>query len=286
MRLLHDLAKIHASFDDPNLVSQAGLVPATALAQRAGLGELAGEHVRIRRPYGVNAQVKTECLVAGMIAGADSIDDMGLLRHGAVRMLFGGVRAPSTLGSFLRSFTWGNVLQLPKVHRLFLAELAGWTPLLPGADVLAFVDVDSQQKRLDDHPILGMPLARQSVRDNPQYPVWQWGGLGLGSGLAAGIAVVVLCVPALLPFGQGQGVHDDAQRRVAVVVGAVDLLGLQGRGGLQGWRLLALPFAELLTPLVWAQTQGGRGQHRDHSGDGRRRDVDCHMPQPDHRLQT
>ena len=58
MRLLHDLAKIHATFDDPNLVSRAGLVPVMALAQRAGLAALAEEHVRIARPCGVNAQVK------------------------------------------------------------------------------------------------------------------------------------------------------------------------------------------------------------------------------------
>jgi hypothetical protein len=56
----------------------------------------------------VNAQVKVGCLAAGMIAGADIIDDMDLLRHGAMPALFGGVRAPSTLGSFLRSFTWGT----------------------------------------------------------------------------------------------------------------------------------------------------------------------------------
>jgi hypothetical protein len=99
----------------------------------------------------VNAQVKVPCLVAGMIAGADSIDDMAVLGHGAMPVLFGGVRAPSTLGSFLRSFTWGNVLQLGKVHREFLAELARRTPLLPGADVLAFIDVDSQQKRVYGH---------------------------------------------------------------------------------------------------------------------------------------
>ena len=135
MRLLHEFAKIHATFDDPHLVSQAGLVPVMALAQRAGLGDLAGEHVRISRPCGVNAHLKVPCLVAGMIAaGADSIDDMGLLRHGAMAVLFGGIRAPSTLGSFLRSFTWGNVLQLQKVHREVLAELARRAPLLPGAD--------------------------------------------------------------------------------------------------------------------------------------------------------
>jgi hypothetical protein len=96
VRLLHDLSKIHARFDDPNLVSRAGLVPVMALAQRAGLGGLAGEHVRITRPCGVNAAVKVPGIVAGMIGGADSIDDLGLLRHGAMPVLFGGVRAPST----------------------------------------------------------------------------------------------------------------------------------------------------------------------------------------------
>jgi len=146
--LLHELAKIHARFDDPNLVSRAGLVPVMALAQRAGLGDLVGEHVRIGRRCGVNAQVKVPCLVAGMIGGADSIDDMDLLRHGAMPALFGGVRAPSTLGSFLRSFTWGNVLQLEQVSRLLLAGLARRTPLLPGKDTLAFIDVDSMQKRV------------------------------------------------------------------------------------------------------------------------------------------
>src|SRR5512142_2470073 len=114
VRLLHSLARTHASFDDPNLVSHSGLVPVMALAHRAGLGDLVAEHVRPGGECGVNAPLKIPCLVAGMAAGADSIDDMDLLRHGAVDVLFGGVRAPSTLGSFLRSFTWGNVLQLGK----------------------------------------------------------------------------------------------------------------------------------------------------------------------------
>ena len=151
MRLLHDLAKIHATFDDPNLVSHAGLVPVMALAERAGLGDLVAENVRPRGECGVNAQVKVACVVAGMIGGADSIDDLGLLRHGAMPALFGGVRAPSTLGSFLRSFTWGNVLQLEKVSRLVLAGLARRAPLLPGKDVVAFVDIDSMQKRVYGH---------------------------------------------------------------------------------------------------------------------------------------
>ncbi len=80
MRLLHSLARTHASFDDPNLVSRAGLVPVMALAQRAGLGGLVAEHVRPGGPCGVNAHLKVPCRVAGMAAGADSIDDMGAPR--------------------------------------------------------------------------------------------------------------------------------------------------------------------------------------------------------------
>jgi hypothetical protein len=162
--LLHDLTKIHATFDDPNLVSRAGLVPVMALAQRAGLAALAGEHVRPAGPCGVNPQVKVPGIVAGMIGGADSIDDLGLLRHGAMPGLFGGVRAPSTLGSFLRSFTWGNVLQLGKVNRLVLAELARRSPLLPGRDVLAFVDVDSQQKRVYGHKKQGAGFGHTKIQ--------------------------------------------------------------------------------------------------------------------------
>jgi hypothetical protein len=148
MRLLHDLAKTHAWFDDPNLVSRAGLVPVMALAARCGLAGLAGRHVRIGRAAGVNADLKAGCLVAGMAAGADSIDDMDVLRHGAMAVLFGGVRAPSTLGTFLRAFTGGNARQLEAVHRQFLAELARAAPLPPGKDVVAFVDIDSWQKRV------------------------------------------------------------------------------------------------------------------------------------------
>ncbi len=148
MRLLHGLARTHASFDDPNLVSRAGLVPVMALAQRAGLAGLVAEHVRPGGPCGVNAELKVPCLVAGMAAGADSIDDMDLLRHGAMADLFGGIRAPSTLGSHLRSYTWGNVRQLEAVNRLLLAELTRRSPLLPGRDTLAFVDIDAMQKRV------------------------------------------------------------------------------------------------------------------------------------------
>ena len=144
--------------------SRAGLVPVMALAQGAGLGDLVAEHVRIARPCGVNPQVKVPAIVAGMIGGADSIDDLGLLRHGAMGALFGGVRAPSTLGSVLRSFTWGNVLQLGKVSRVVLGELARRAPVLPGKDVLAFVDIDSQQKRVYGHKKQGAGFGHTKIQ--------------------------------------------------------------------------------------------------------------------------
>src|SRR5680860_710788 len=99
MRVCHGFK---AQFDDPNLVSCAGLAPVLQLAERAGLQDLVAERVRIDRPGVGNAEVKVPALVAGMIAGADSIGDMALLRHGAMDRLCTGGRAPSTLGTFLR----------------------------------------------------------------------------------------------------------------------------------------------------------------------------------------
>lgn len=147
MRLLHAPARTRAVFDDPNLLAHAGLAPLLALADRAGLpGLLAG--VRPAGPCGANAATKAMCLVAGMAAGADSIDDMDLLRDGAMDSVFAGIRAPSTLGSFLRALNWGNVRQLDKAHRALAAALAADPRLLPGRDVLAFIDIDSTQERV------------------------------------------------------------------------------------------------------------------------------------------
>ena len=73
MRLLHAAAKTRAVFDDPNLVSHAGLVLAVRLASDAGLEELVTEHVRVAARTGANPGVKIGSLVAGMIAGADSL---------------------------------------------------------------------------------------------------------------------------------------------------------------------------------------------------------------------
>jgi hypothetical protein len=131
-----------ATFDDPNLVSCAGLVPIAALAQRCGLAVLADKHLSVPTDKGSNAGTKVGCLVAGMVAGADSIDDMALLRHGAMRTIFDRPYAPSTLGSFLREFAFGHVRQLDAVAARLLARLHQHTPVLAGINGPVLIDMD------------------------------------------------------------------------------------------------------------------------------------------------
>jgi hypothetical protein len=142
MRLSHARRAVSVRFDDPNLVSCAGLAAVLALAARCGLATLLTERVRIAAKGGANATAKVLALVAGMVAGADSISDMDLLRHGGMPRLFTDVRAPSTLGTFLRLFTFGHVRQLDAVAARLLARLAAATPILPGADQIALLDLD------------------------------------------------------------------------------------------------------------------------------------------------
>ena len=130
MQLSHSPRKISATFDDPNLVSSSGLVPVLALAEEAGLRNLAGEHLSVPTDKGANAGVKVASLVGGMVAGADSIDDMALLRHGGMGRVFARAYAPSTLGSFLRAFTFGHVRQLDAVASRMLIRLADRAPLV------------------------------------------------------------------------------------------------------------------------------------------------------------
>jgi hypothetical protein len=142
-------------FDEENLVSCAGLAPVMRLAERAGLSGLVSEKVQITNApipsTGANPAGKIAAIVAGMAAGADSIDDLDVIRHGGMKRLFGGVYAPSTLGSFLRSFTHGHVQQLTAVIRAMLVSLAATTPVLAGADAVTFVDIDSLLRRVYGH---------------------------------------------------------------------------------------------------------------------------------------
>jgi hypothetical protein len=142
MRLSHARRAMSVRFDDPNLVSCGGLAAVLGLATGCGLAMLLTQRLRIAARGGANATAKILALVAGMVAGADSIDDMDLLRHGGMGRLFTDVRAPSTLGTFLRLFTFGHVRQLDAVAAGLLTRLAGAAPILPGASAVAFVDID------------------------------------------------------------------------------------------------------------------------------------------------
>src|SRR3954468_13831945 len=151
VQLSHKPRSIAAKFDDPNLVSSAGLVPTMALAESVGLRDLADERLSVPTDKGANAGLKVSSLVAGMVAGADSIDDMELLQHGGMRRVFGHAYAPSTLGSFLRAFTFGHVRQLDAVASRFIAALAGRSPLVAGVGDGEYVLVDVDDTIIEVH---------------------------------------------------------------------------------------------------------------------------------------
>ena len=130
-------------FDDPNLVGCAGLLPALLLGESAGLSDLLGEHLSVDS---ANAAVKSTGVIAGMLTGADSIDDLDVLRHGGMPRLFDDIRAPSTYGTYLRTFTHGHVQQLDAAGSRLLAGLTSRVPgLIRGGsdpDGIAYLDLD------------------------------------------------------------------------------------------------------------------------------------------------
>lgn len=137
MKASHGLIPV---FDDRNLVSHAGLAPVLELAEKVGLSELVA--VSLTLPA-ANVAVKARTVLAGMLAGADSIDDLDVLRAGGTARVVGAVRAPSTAGTFLRQFTHGHALQLGKVNRVLLRRLIGEIPALAGTGGgLVMVDMD------------------------------------------------------------------------------------------------------------------------------------------------
>jgi hypothetical protein len=163
MQSSHAATAVSAVFDEPNLIADAGLLPLVRLAERAGLPEQAAAALRIEgadNSGGAHPAAKVMSLLAAMCAGADSIEDTDRLRHGAMDRAFGGVRAPSTLGTFLRSFTHGHNRQLARVHRQFLSALARTTPLLPGAGQVMFIDIDPTHRRVYGHAKQGAEVGR------------------------------------------------------------------------------------------------------------------------------
>jgi hypothetical protein len=166
-------------------VSCAGLAPVLALAERCGLRGLLEARLRLSAASGANATVKVLALVAGMVAGADSITDMDLLRHGGMRQLFEQVRAPSTLGMLLRCFTFGHVRALDGIAARLLARLTGATPILGGADQLVLLDLDDTVRATYGPHQTGR-RARLQRRQRAQRPAGHADHPGLGAGHSLG----------------------------------------------------------------------------------------------------
>jgi hypothetical protein len=168
-----NLDSVRVEFNEERLISDAGLLVTATLADRLGIEELVNESVWLdsRLPGACLPGRKVMSLVHGMLAGADSIDDMNVLRAGSTQLILGHrVMAPSTLGTFLRAFTFGHVRQLDRVLDVALARAwqagdgPGDGPLV--IDIDSFIgEVCSEQKQgagygytkqLGYHPILAV----------------------------------------------------------------------------------------------------------------------------------
>ena len=167
MQVSHNFTSASAVFDDDNLVSCAGLVPVMRLAEQTGLSDLLADKVRIAEPRiksgAANPAPKLATLVAGMCAGADSIDDIDVVRAGGMKTLFDGVYAPSTIGTLLREFSFGHARQLESVLAGHLAGLCERVELLPGADVRAFLDIDSLLRPVYGHAKQGASYGHTKI---------------------------------------------------------------------------------------------------------------------------
>jgi hypothetical protein len=167
VRLSHDWQRGVAAFDDANLVSCAGLVPVMELAEQTGLSQLLDELVWFTservRSGAANPTPKLTSIIAGLAAGADSIDDLDVLRAGGMPILFNDVYAPSTLGVLLREFSFGHARQLESVLRAHVCALAERTELLVGIDEQVFIDIDSLLRPVYGHAKQGASYGHTKI---------------------------------------------------------------------------------------------------------------------------
>ncbi len=139
----HHPDRIRIAFDDHRLVANAGLLLPATLAQHLGLPQLVDRHLDLgRAPGRANTGDKMMTLLASALAGGDCIDDADVLRTGGTACTLGSrVKAPSTLGTFLRSFRWGHVRQLDRVGPELLAQ--AWKTGAGPGDAPLTIDLDS-----------------------------------------------------------------------------------------------------------------------------------------------
>ena len=175
-------------FTEANLVPNAGLVTAAALAQRIGLGELVDQRLRLASE-GANSGAKALTVVGSMLAGGDSIDDTALLQAGAAARVFDDTRAPSTVGSWLRAHKWSNVRELDAVGRELLARL--WAAGAGPADLAdpLTIDLDSSIVPVYGRGKQGAAFGYTKVRGyHPQFATCAATGMVLFSRLRGGSA--------------------------------------------------------------------------------------------------
>src|SRR3954447_9760795 len=167
VRVSHRFTAGSARFDEDNLVSDAGLVPLLGLAEQTGLAEIITRKVSITAPRiksgAANPAPKLLTVIAGMCAGADSIDDLDMLRAGGMPILFDGVYAPSTLGTLLREFSFGHARQLESVLREHLVALTARAEVLAGIDEQAFIDIDSLLRPVYGHAKQGASYGHTKI---------------------------------------------------------------------------------------------------------------------------
>jgi hypothetical protein len=144
VQVSHTPHPLDIAFDDSNLVAQAGLALSSQLAARLGARKLIRERLHLGRsiPGAAHADLKAMTLISALLAGADCIDDVDLLRSGATEQVIGQwVAAPSTIGTFLRAFTWGHARQLDAVSGELLAR--AWKAGAVPCDAPFTFDIDS-----------------------------------------------------------------------------------------------------------------------------------------------
>jgi len=227
VQVSHRFTADSAVFDEDNLVSCAGLVPVMALAERTGLPELLAKKVCITeskiRSGAANPAPKLATLIAGMCAGADCIDDTDIVRCGGMKTLFGGVYAPSTIGTLLREFSFGHAQQLESVLGAHLGALCERVEVLPGADVRAFVDIDSLLRPVYGHAKQGASYGHSKIAGRQ---VLRKGLAPLVSTLSTDIAAPVITGMRLRAGKTGSG--KGAGRMVAQAIGTARAAGVTG----------------------------------------------------------
>ena len=198
-----------------------------ALAEHTGLTQLFAGKVHIAEPRiksgSANAAPKLATLIAGMCGGADSIDDVEVLRSGGMKTLFDCVYAPSTVGTLLREFTFGHARQLESVLREHLVALCGRVDLLPGADQQVFVDIDSLLRPVYGHAKQGASYGHAKIAGKQ---VLRKGLSPLAATISTAGAAPVIAGMRLRAGKTGSG--KGAGRMVASAIGTARAAGARG----------------------------------------------------------